>query len=199
MSHWTTEARALTHTADGKAKGQDVSGDTPAEVLKACKSPTSAIMHSHIRHHLLRKQSGTRDPVQRQASKVTADNKKDWKQPLHPKPRRSATNCEDTVKNNTTDVSHNSHYGKLEHILKHHAYHDVMDILKAYLFAKGGKAEKYTLNFTLVISAAAAKLLQLCPTLCDPTDGSPPGSALPGILQARILEWGAIAFSAGYL
>ena len=44
-------------------------------------------------------------------------------------------------------------------------------------------------------AVAAAKLLQLCPTLCDPTDGSPPGSAIPGILQARTLEWGAIAFS----
>ena len=41
----------------------------------------------------------------------------------------------------------------------------------------------------------AAKLLQLCPTLCDPIDGSPPGSADPGIFQARILEWVAIAFS----
>ena len=41
----------------------------------------------------------------------------------------------------------------------------------------------------------AAKLLQSCPTLCDPIDGSPPGSAVPGILQARVLEWGAIAFS----
>ena len=46
--------------------------------------------------------------------------------------------------------------------------------------------------------AAAAKLLQLCPTLCDPMDGSPPGSSIPGILQARVLEWGAIAFSAIY-
>ena len=43
--------------------------------------------------------------------------------------------------------------------------------------------------------AAAAKSLQLCPTLCDPIDGSPPGSAVPGILQARTLEWVAIAFS----
>ena len=43
--------------------------------------------------------------------------------------------------------------------------------------------------------AAAAKLLQSCPTLCDPIDGSPPGSPVPGILQARVLEWGAIAFS----
>ena len=42
---------------------------------------------------------------------------------------------------------------------------------------------------------AAAKSLQSCPTLCDPTDGSPPGSPVPGILQARTLEWVAIAFS----
>ena len=45
------------------------------------------------------------------------------------------------------------------------------------------------------IRAAAAKSLQSCPTLCDPIDGSPPGSAIPGILQARTLEWVAISFS----
>ena len=44
-------------------------------------------------------------------------------------------------------------------------------------------------------AAAAAKSLQLCPTLCDPRDGSPPGSPVPGILQARTLEWVAISFS----
>ena len=44
-------------------------------------------------------------------------------------------------------------------------------------------------------AAAAAKSLQLCPTLCDPIDGSPPGSPIPGILQARTLEWVAISFS----
>ena len=44
-------------------------------------------------------------------------------------------------------------------------------------------------------SAAAAKLLQSCPTLCDPIDSSPPGSPVPGILQARTLEWVAISFS----
>ena len=44
-------------------------------------------------------------------------------------------------------------------------------------------------------AAAAAKSLQSCPTLCDPIDGSPPGSFIPGILQARILEWVAISFS----
>ena len=42
---------------------------------------------------------------------------------------------------------------------------------------------------------AAAKSLQSCPTLCDPIDGSPPGSPVPGILQARTLEWVAISFS----
>ena len=52
-----------------------------------------------------------------------------------------------------------------------------------------------------VLLAAAAKSLQSCPTLCDPIDGSPPGSPVPGILQARILEWVAISFSylSGYL
>ena len=44
-------------------------------------------------------------------------------------------------------------------------------------------------------AAAAAKSLQSCPTLCDPIDGSPSGSTLPGILQARTLEWVAISFS----
>ena len=44
-------------------------------------------------------------------------------------------------------------------------------------------------------AAAAAKSLQSCPTVYDPIDGSPPGSAVPGILQARTLEWVAISFS----
>ena len=47
----------------------------------------------------------------------------------------------------------------------------------------------------VVAAAAAAKLLQSCPTLCDPIDGSPPGSPIPEILQARTLEWVAISFS----
>ena len=50
-------------------------------------------------------------------------------------------------------------------------------------------------NFLTYTAAAAAKSLQSCPTLCDPTDGSLPGSAVPGILQARTLEWVAISFS----
>ena len=50
-------------------------------------------------------------------------------------------------------------------------------------------------NLNILVAAAAAKSLQLCPTLCDPRDGSPPGSPVPGILQARTLEWVAISFS----
>ena len=46
-----------------------------------------------------------------------------------------------------------------------------------------------------MVTAAAAKSLQSCPTLCDPIDGSPPGFPVPGILQARTLEWVAISFS----
>ena len=48
---------------------------------------------------------------------------------------------------------------------------------------------------SIVAAAAAAKSLQSCPTLCDPIDGSPLGSPVPGILQARTLEWVAISFS----
>ena len=47
----------------------------------------------------------------------------------------------------------------------------------------------------LRLADAAAKLLQSCPTLCNPREGSPPGSPVPGILQARTLEWVAIFFS----
>ena len=53
-------------------------------------------------------------------------------------------------------------------------------------------SQSYLLDSTV---QTAAKLLQSCPTLCDPTDGSPPGSPVPGILQVRTLEWVAISFS----
>ena len=52
-----------------------------------------------------------------------------------------------------------------------------------------------SLSWSAAAAAAAAKSLQPCPTLCDPIDGSPPGSPVPGILQARILDWVAISFS----
>ena len=59
----------------------------------------------------------------------------------------------------------------------------------------GNKMMTWTHLLDLRCQASAAKSLQLCPTLCSPIDGSPPGSPVPGILQARTLEWVAIYFS----
>ena len=56
------------------------------------------------------------------------------------------------------------------------------------------KDNEYSISLCIA-AAAAAKSLQSCPTLCNPRDGSPPGSPVPGILQARTLEWVAISFS----
>ena len=58
------------------------------------------------------------------------------------------------------------------------------------------EALQYCSRLLILIAAApSAKSLQSCPTLCDPIDGSPPGSSVPGILQERTLEWVAISFS----
>ena len=69
-----------------------------------------------------------------------------------------------------------------------------MDIEKRFLFVKevGGGGR---MGWEFGIAAAAAKSLQACLTLCIPIDGSPPGCPIPGILQARTLEWVAISFS----
>ena len=64
----------------------------------------------------------------------------------------------------------------------------------AVLFTKSKSGNIWN-NQAAAAAAAAAKSLQSCLTLCDPTDGSPPGSPVPGILQARTLEWVAISFS----
>ena len=62
---------------------------------------------------------------------------------------------------------------------------------------KGQKLEHKDFKTAIInmLAAATAKSLQSCPTLCDPIDGGPPGSPVPGILQARTLEWVAISFS----
>ena len=63
----------------------------------------------------------------------------------------------------------------------------IISVITIILFCK--------MHVSEVISAAAAKSLQSCPTLCDPIDGNPPGFPVPGSLWARILEWVAISFS----
>ena len=75
---------------------------------------------------------------------------------------------------------------------------------ETYVYTPLSSLALNTMHFTLQsliafvsegVEAAAAKSLQSCPTLCDPIDSSPPGSSVHGIFQARVLEWGAIAFS----
>ena len=67
-------------------------------------------------------------------------------------------------------------------------------MLMITLYAEQKKRHRFIGKFFTTV-AAAAKSLQSCPTVCNPIDSSPPGSPLPGILQARTLEWLAISFS----
>ena len=69
-----------------------------------------------------------------------------------------------------------------------------MDLDIVILSEVSQKQKKKQISY-INAAAAAAKSLRSCPTLCDPMDGSPPGSPVPGILQARTLEWVAISFS----
>ena len=70
------------------------------------------------------------------------------------------------------------------------------DILQVLISFTCFMMKSYNLSVSLQsLAAAAAKLLQSCPTLCDPMEGSPSGSPILGILQARTLEWVAISFS----
>ena len=77
--------------------------------------------------------------------------------------------------------------------------HREYTILYSHYLGHSGSLVSYLFRETTTLShhpaAAAAKSLQLCPTLCNPIDGSPPGSPIPRILQARILEWVGISFS----
>ena len=81
--------------------------------------------------------------------------------------------------------------GGLPSMGSHRVRHNRSDLAAAAAATILGTSDT-TVN---VLTAAAAKSLQSCPTLCDPIDGSPPGSTVPGILQARTLEWVAISFS----
>ena len=105
---------------------------------------------------------------------------------------------------NVRKISHS----KENHLLRHSRAGYCVYLLIPYDFSilaycnfSGKKLFPYSVFITLLSSlhfnpaAPAAKSLQLCPTLCDPIDSSPPGSSVPGILQAKILEWVAISFS----
>ena len=70
--------------------------------------------------------------------------------------------------------------------------------LKVVSWKQGVLCRKQGANMCEQTRSAAARLHQSCPTLCNPTDGSPPGSSVPGILQARILVWVAISFSSAW-
>ena len=97
--------------------------------------------------------------------------------------------------------------GTLNSLLQHHSskasifwqsafFHTYMTTGKTIALTRRTFVGKVmSLLFNMLSAAAAAKSLQLCLTLCDPMDGSPPGSPVPGILQARTLEWVAISFS----
>ena len=72
----------------------------------------------------------------------------------------------------------------------------LLELINEYRKVAGCKINtQKSLAFLYTAAAAAAKSLQSCPTVCDPIDGSPPGSPIPGILQARTLEWVTISFS----
>ena len=68
-------------------------------------------------------------------------------------------------------------------------------MLKIIILLQNFNTNAKTIAAAAAAAAAAAKSLQSCPTLCDPIEGSLPGSPVPGILQARTLEWVAISFS----
>ena len=80
-----------------------------------------------------------------------------------------------------------------EHIKTTEVLKSRLEIVEGFFFFS--KIHVMIFYFRFTAAAATAKSLQSCPTLCNPIDGSPPGSPIPGILQARKLEWVAISFS----
>ena len=85
--------------------------------------------------------------------------------------------------------------GTLKSLRKHHSSKASVLRYSAFFTVQLSHPYMTTEKTIALTAAAAAKSLQSCPTLCDPIDGSPPGSSVPGILQARTLEWVAISFS----
>ena len=111
------------------------------------------------------------------------------------------TNCHRSANQNRNQVS--PHTRKMATIKKQKITSVSKDMEKLEHLCTVGEIiffKFFVANYLLFIYlVAAAKSLQSCPTLCDPIDGSPPGSSVCGIFQARGLEWGAITFSVIYL
>ena len=83
----------------------------------------------------------------------------------------------------------------LKSLLQHHSSKASILLCSAFFVVQLSHPYMTTGKTIALTAAAAAKLLQSCPTLCDPIDGSPSGSPVSGILKARTLEWVAISFS----
>ena len=78
---------------------------------------------------------------------------------------------------------------------KKHLLHEIIPRFRLPRSLQSGNGTSFTYKVTQGVSKAFRSVAQSCPTLCDPIDGSPPGSHVPGILQARTLEWVAISLS----
>ena len=82
--------------------------------------------------------------------------------------------------------------------IKKNAFESVlMRWMKLEPIIQGEVSQKENHQYSILMDVSESEVAQLCPTLCNPMDCSPPGSSIHGILQARVLEWGAIAFSRG--
>ena len=92
-----------------------------------------------------------------------------------------------------TETRHN----QIDFFFKDKMVH-IFSVQKYDWMGLGSRFQNSRYRMSLAAAAAAAKSLQSCPTLCDPRDSSPPGSPIPGILQARTLEWVAISFSSAW-
>ena len=86
-------------------------------------------------------------------------------------------------------------WNKEGHFVFSKKYTQFWDLMVIKIYLSDNRIKIYTVKNCIVLLVVVVLVAQSCPTLCDPIDGSPPGSPLPGILQARTLEWLAISFS----
>ena len=127
---------------------------------------------------------------------VRSQTKKPLEYKTQHHPTTSSTLCRTPHLNNKQNKSTNPIIGRQDHHLTQPCPSEEKQTRKQKLSRNLTLYQAYTNHWTN--PAAAAKSLQSCPTLCNPMDGSPPDSPIPGILQARTLEWIAISFSSAW-